>query len=105
MQTSSVMWDTIVYNTSFFLFASFSSASCRISLLSFCISPQGAEGLSGLCGVGLLGVWEMGAVHGPSVFDPVLKAEKVGEHPFSSSPSPFLSFSCLLPKKGLDVRY
>lgn len=28
---------------------------------------------------------------------------KVGEHPFSSSPSPFLFFSCLLPKKGLDV--
>lgn len=100
MQTSSVMWDTTVYNTSFFLLASFLSASRRISLYSFCVSPLGTEGLPGLRGVGAVGSLGKGRSAWPKRLWSCSQRRgwEVEEYPFF-----FFSFSCLLPKKGLDV--
>lgn len=105
MQTSSVMWDTIVYNTSFFLLASFSSASCRISLLSFCVSAKEQRA----CLVCVeLGCWEYGKwMQCVAQVYLILfsKQKRLGNIPSPPLPPPFSLFPVSFQKKGLDVRY
>lgn len=63
--------------------------------------------MPGLCGVGLLGVWERDAVRGPNVFDPVVKGAvgRLGNIPSRPLPPPFSLFPVPFQKRDwmLDV--